>query len=284
MVKALILLLLATVVFGGAWIATDALYLQPKKALEAEKQRGPEPPPPDPTVPEFDAALRARQSGGLLAGRAALEEFLARYPESTKADAARDALGEINVDLFFSQAPAPEKVTYLVKRGDVLTRVAMRTKTTPELMVRSNNLSSTMLKIGQKLTVTPADFSAVINLKRKRVTLYNGKKFFKQYFIHAFPTATASKKGAPAPPRRLGKVVDKIATDENGNRVTFQDKAYATATHKVSLSIPGHSLYSLPKEGAPAAATSTQNGIGLLPEDVAEIAVLLSKNDPVTIE
>ena len=72
-------------------------------------------------------------------------------------------------------------------------------------------------------------------------------------------------------------MVDKIALDAAGTRVTFVDKGYAGATHKISFSIPGHSLYGV-APGVPA------SGIGLAPEDVQEIAVLLSKNDPVTIE
>ena len=99
------------------------------------------------------------------------------------------------------------------------------------------------------------------------------------------PPAHAAKKGGNVAnaTRRVGKVVDRIATDAAGNRVTFIDKAYPTATHKVSISIPGHSLYSLPRDGS-APAGPPQSGFGLAPEDVKEIADLLSKNAPVTLE
>ncbi len=278
MVKALIILLLTAGVFGTAAYFTYELYVKPGQALRAEKQRGPQPPPQDPSLPDFNACLDLKKKGDSNATRAALIVFLDHFPHSTKADEARDLLGEINADLFFSQAPAPEKQIYIVAKGDVLNRVAMRTHSTPELVFRSNNLTGSMLRIGQKLVIAPADFSAVISAREKRVALYNAKRFFKQYRILTVPAADTAQKTAPA--KRVGKVVSKLATDAAGNRVTFQDKGYAGALHEVSLSIPGHSLFALPATDKPV----TRPGIGLAPEDMEEIAVLLKKNDPVTIE
>ncbi len=276
MVKALIILFLTVAVFGTASYFVYELYVKPERALRAEKQRGPPALPPDPALPEFAACLELKKKGNTAATRAALAEFIEHYPRSTKADEARDLLGEINADLFFSQAPAPEKQLYIVAKNDVLNRVAMRTHSTPELIFRSNNLTGSMLRIGQKLVIAPADFTTVISLKENKVTLFNAKRFFKQYRILAVP----ARDGTAAVQKRTGKVVAKLATDSAGNRVTFQDKGYAGALHEVSLSIPGHSLYAVPAEPKPAA----RNGIGLAAEDMEEIGVLLKKNDPVTIE
>ena len=276
MVKAFIILFLTVAVFGTATYFVYELYVKPERALRAEKQRGPPAPPPDPALPEFAACLELKKKGDTAATRAALADFIEHFPRSSKADEARDLLGEINANLFFSQAPAPEKELYIVAKNDVLNRVAMRTHSTPELIFRSNNLTGSMLRIGQKLVIAPADFSTVISPKEKTVTLFNAKRFFKQYRILAMP----ARDGSAAVQKRVGKVVSKLATDSAGNRVTFQDKGYAGALHEVSLSIPGHSLYAVPAEakGAP------RNGIGLAADDMEEIAVLLKKNDPVTIE
>ena len=281
MVKALIILFLTVVVFGGAaWVSYE-LYLKPDQALRADKQRGPAPQPPDPSLPDFAVCLDLKKKGDTAATRAALVAFLEQFPRSTKADQARDLLGEINADLFFSQAPAPEKQIYIVAKGDMLNRVAMHTHSTPELIFRSNNLTRDILRIGQKLVIAPADFSAVVSLPEKKLLLYNAKRFFKQYRILAIPVPEKPRTG-PAP-KRTGKVVSKLASDSAGNRVTFQEKGYAGARHEVSLSIPGHSLHAI-MPGDDAAKTPARPGLGLAPEDMEEIAVLLKKNDPVTIE
>jgi LysM repeat protein len=278
MVKALVILFLTAAVFGSATFFVYDLYIKPEQALRAEKQRGPAPPPPDPSLPDFAACLELSKKGDTGATRAALIAFLEHFPRSSKADEARDLLGEINADLFFSQAPAPEKQIYIVAKNDVLNRVAMRTRSTPELIFRSNNLTGSMLRIGQKLVIAPADFSAVISLREKKVTLFNAKRFFKQYRILEMPGRDNATTVATA--KRVGKVVAKIASDDAGNRVTFLDKGYSGASHEVSLSVPGHSLYTVQAD----AKSPPRSGLGLSPEDMQEIAVLLKKNDPVTIE
>ena len=278
MLKALIILLLAVAVFGSATYFTYELYVKPERALRAERQRGPPPPPPDPSLPEFATCLETQKKGDNAATRTALIAFLDHFPRSPKADEARDILGGINASQFLSPVPSPEKQTYLVAKNDVLNRIAMRTRSTPELIYRANKLTNVRLKIGQKLIIPPADFTAVVSLREKKITLYGAKHFFRQYPILALPVREAA--GTAPVAKRLGKVVGKIATDDTGNRVTFQDKSYPGASHEVSLSIPGHSLYALPPEAKPPA----RNGLGLSAEDMAEIAVLLKKNDPVTIE
>ena len=278
MVKALIILLLTVAVFGSASYFTYELYVKPERALRAERQRGPPPPPPDPSLPEFAACLETQKKGDNAATRTALIGFLDHFPRSGKADEARDILGGINASQFLSPVPSPEKQTYIVAKNDVLNRVAMRTRSTPELIFRSNKLTNTMLRISQKLVIPPADFTAVVSIREKKITLYNAKHFFKQYHILALPARESA--GTAPVQKRLGKVVAKFATDSKGDRVTFQDKSYAGASHEVTLSIPGHSLYVL----APDAPPPARNGLGLSAEDMAEIAVLLKKNDPVTIE
>lgn len=278
MVKALIILLLTVAVFGSASYVTYELYVKPERALRAEKQRGPPPPPLDPSLPEFSTCLDLKKKGDTAATRAALISFLDHYPRSTKADEARDILGGINVSLFLSPVLSPDKQTYIVAKNDVLNRVAMRTRSTPELIYRSNKLTRHILQINQKLVIPPADFSAVVSIREKKLTLFNAKHFFKQYPIFSMP---ARDRAQTAPvPKRVGKVVSKFATDPAGNRVTFQDKTYAGAAHEITLSIPGHSLHAVPTDDK----TPARNGLGLSPEDMEEIAVLLKKNDSVTIE
>jgi len=282
MVKALIILLLAAVVFGGAAYYINELYIKPDQELRAEKARGPEPPPPDASLPELEKCLALKRNGDVTGARTALLNFIERYPRSSKIDAARDALGEINTTLFFSPTPDPSKQIYIVAKGDVLTRVAMRTRSTPELIHRANNMSGIMLRIGQKLVIPASDFSAVVNLQAKRLTLFNGKQFFKQYRIAALPPGDATKKpGLKRPP---GKVVAKLAIDPAGNRVTFQDPTYAEASHQITISIAGHSFYTVAQPAEGTKGVPAKSGLGFAREDLAEIAVLLKKNDPVTIE
>ena len=288
--KALFLIVLAIAIFGTGAYLTYEMFIVPKKALEAEKAQPPPPPPPDPTVPEFDKAKAVRKTGKILEAREALTSFVERYPESSKIDEAKFLLGNINTDLYLSTRPAPEKEVYIVQRGDVINRVAGKLKVTPELLMRANNLEGTMLRIGQKLTVGPADFSLIISRKKDKVTVLNKGRFFKQYPILSWPPQHAKKAlpaGQKAPPvaKQTGKVKDKVAYLD-GQRVIYTDKGYWTAKFWIEINIAGCTLYPDPGPGVPdgPGVRPINGGISLDLEALTELGALLSKDDPVTLE
>lgn len=286
-IKALIILVLVVGIFGAAAFWGYELFLRPTAELQEEKLLPPEPPPPDPTLPDFQRVVALQKQRKLLEARAGFLQFIEQNPQSSKIEEAYDRLGEVNTDIFLSTVEAPEKQKYIVKSGDVLNKVAGRLKTTPELIMRSNNLSSTMLRIGQELVVSPGEFSLVIRKRAKKVVLLNSGKFFKQYPIRTLPApppAGAKKTGLAAGHKLTGKVNEKIAWGPSGQRVTFAEKEYAEASHWIVFNIGGHTLFSEPGEGGGITATRPPTGIGLAPEHVEELAALLRKGDPVTIE
>lgn len=281
--RALFLLLLACCIFGGAGYFTWLLFVKPEQDLRLEKTLPPPTPPPDPTVPEYNKRVALHKEGKLLEARQALKEFIERYPESTKIEEAKNRLGEINADIFLSPLPAPEKATYVVKSGDVLGRVATKLKTTPELLMKANNLKQVMLKIDQKLSYTPNNFTILIDHKAEKVVLLNDGRFFAQYQILALPE---KKKAQPAgrQPKQTGTVTDKIAWND-GSRIAYTDPAFYSADHWIVISPSGNTLYSY-REAAPEGKKPHRppSGIGLAPEDMQKLALMVRKNTPVIIE
>ncbi len=194
-------------------------------------------------------------------------------------------LGDINTQIALSPIPAPEKEVYIVKPGDVINRVAGKMKTTGELIIRSNAVKGTMLQIGQKISVSPTEFSITISRKREKVILTNKGRFFSQYPILAWPPALAKKppgsKPAPPPMKQAGKVSEKMAW-VNGSRVTFAEKTYAEATHWIQINIAHCTLHSIADEKSDARPPG--GGILLSTKALEDLAALLSKGDPVTLE
>lgn len=294
--KALTILALAVLIFGSAAYATWVLFLKRQQAVSEERQQPPPPAPPDPTLADFERCQTLESSASMLEVRNSWREFVERYPQSTKIQEAKARLGQINSALFFSAVATPEKTSYTVKQGDVITKVAVHEKSTPELIMRVNNLHGSMLRIGQRLLIPPADFSLQIERRHKVVVLLEGGKFFREYPILAMPVHAAPGSGGggakkagptPRPPKVLGKVSDKIAWN-HGQRVIFSDKGYGDAEHWIVIAPGGHSLYTetgapaVP--GAPAPQKPPGGGYGLAPDAMQELAAMLHKNDPVTID
>jgi LysM repeat protein len=284
-VKAIIIILVACVIFGASGYFAYDLFIKPQVELKREKEAPPTPAPPDSTLPEFNKCLALKRQGKLVEARKAFQEFLDNFPESTMIENARNELGDVNTRIFFSTIQTPEKQVYMVKSGDVITRVARQNKSTPELLMKANGLSGSMLRIGQKLLVPPANFSVVISRKHNKVIVNNDGRFFKQYPVLKWPAGLPLyKKGAPPPEKKTGKVIEKIAWYD-GARVIFTDKGYPSATHWISVTIPHCTLYAEPPPNAdPNKVAKPPSGIAIPPQGAAELGALLVRGNPVVLE
>jgi len=182
--KWLFALLLALAIFGGAaYFAYNVLFKQEIAVQKEQRGEIPATPVPDLSLPEFQEAAKLRQEGNLVEARNALFAFIQKYPNGQHFEEAKDLLGAVNIDILFSPLPSPEKKEYIVKKGDVIARVAQKMKSTPELIMRTNNMNGTMLHIGERLLISNPDFSLFIQTKQKLILLINHGQFFKQYHV-----------------------------------------------------------------------------------------------------
>ncbi len=279
LLRIFVILVLSATIFGGSWFLVHELYIKPEERLQADKSLPRPTPPPDPSLGEFEKCVAISQKGVPGETRAAVEQFLREFPSSTKRDAACDILGEANAAEFFAARPG-ESNTYIVKSGDSISRVAGRTKVPVELLVYLNRFDSRYLHPNQRLLAPSCSFRLVIQQKPRRVVLYNGDKFFRQYPAAAWP-------GADRPPvvhpRRAGRVTEKRAWDETGSIAPSQLRYY-DASHMVLMNIPGHTLYTLPDDPKAIVERPPGGGIGMAPKFMNEIAVLLPAGAPVIME
>jgi hypothetical protein len=277
--KWLFVLLLALAIFGGAaWFGYNTFV---KEEIEVQKeQRGEVTPPPavDVSLPDFEAAVKLRQDGKLTEARDALVTFIQKYPNGKHLDEARDILGEVNTEILLSRHPSPEKIEYIVKPGDVLAKIARKLKTTPEMIMRMNNMSGTMLRIGDRLLISHPDFSMVIQRKANLMVLLNHGAFFKQYHIRE----------AKLPPKPTAKINAKVAETmawKGGKRVGLGSKEYLASTKWIRLAgAPAYTLYAVPDATHPNLdQPPPPTGLGLAAVDLEELSTLVNKSTSVTI-
>ncbi len=276
--KWLFAFLLAVVIFGTAAFFGYHIIIKPEMLVRAE-QNGelPDEPKADVSLPEFQAAAKLRQDGRLAEARGALTAFLHKYPSGQHTEEAKDLLGDVNMDILLSKYPSPEKKEYIVKSGDVLARVAAKTKSTPELIMRTNNLSGTMLHIGDRLLISHPDFSLFIQRKTQNVTLLDKGAFFKRYKVRTI------KLPPKTPPRISTRVAETMAW-RGDKRVGFGSKDYLGSVRWIRMNTPGYILYS---EVDPAKNSGSVSpppyGLGMAPADVEELSGLVNSKTTVTI-
>lgn len=273
-----VILVLAGAIFGAGWFAVHELYIKPGEQLHLDRALPPPTPPPDPSLADFAKCAELHRTGSKAESRAALEQFLREYPASTQRDAAYDMLGELNAAEFFAMKPTAQN-TYIVRSGDSLPRVASRAKVPVELLTYLNKIEGRFLHPDQRLLAPPSAFRLIIQQKAQRLVLYNGDKFFRQYPAAEWPGA-----GKPGlRPRQAGRVMEKRAFDATGSVMPSQFR-YFSATHIIMVNIPGCSLHTQPNDPKAAVERPPGGGIGLAPEHMNEIAILLPSGAPVNME
>jgi LysM repeat protein len=248
-----------------------------------------------PNVDKLKQAQVLVREGKLNEARAIVVKALVTAPKSPVTRELRDLLGEVNTQIFFSREPSPRKTEYTVKRGDALSSIARKLKSSTEAIIRVNDLDSTLIRPGEKLLVPQLDFTITIDLPRSRVIVHDGHGFFTQY-----PIASAE-----LPPAREPTIQTKVTAKsfwENGRPVRptqgFQEEE---ATPRIDLGHAGYVLYGVEeesdtdtseiaveadnKEGALNSRDSNHppQGIAMLKNDIAEIELLIRKGTPVTI-
>lgn len=273
-----VIAVLASAVFGACWFAVHELYLKPERQLRSDKALPPPTPPPDPSIADFEKCVEIHRAGDKVASRTALEQFLREYPASTKRDGIYDMLGEINAADFFAMKPT-EANTYIVRTGDSLQRVAHRTKVSVEMLTYLNKINERFLHPNQRLLAPKTAFRLVIQQKKQRVVLYDGDKFFRQYPAAEWPGGGKHV----IRPKQGGKVTEKRAFDGKGSVLPSQFR-YFDAYHMILVNIPGCSLHTQPADPKAVVERPPGGGIGLAPEHMNEIAILLPPGAPVIME
>ncbi len=277
LIKALIILVMVAGLGAAGFGAYYVLFLRTQQADAKDRAafaQASAQPTPDPSTPDFEKARQLRVERNYPEARKTLEEFLSRYPDSTHRAEAEALLGEINVNDLLSPAPGPGKQEYIVQRGDVLDRVAHKTRSSPELIFRANNLERIMLQIGQKLQVPQVDFAVEAHLGEKKLVLLNHGAFFKSYAI-------LEARPLPKKTREIRtKVFEKLAFAEN-HRVSFGAKDYPDSLRSISL--VGQPAYTIAGKSDDPMAKSPASGIALSAADAEEVHTLVSAGTPVLL-
>ncbi len=277
--KLCLIICLLALILGGIGLFYYVAFWKPRHLLIQEQKGFSQNPAtavatPDYSLPAFEKAMGLLKAGNIPEGRQALRDFLAAYPNSSKAGEVKKILGDLSTTEFFSLSPSPDKTPYTVVRGDSLVRIASQFKTNAELIFQINNLMNTNLKIGQELMIPKPEMSIVVDRKNQTFTVLNHGQFFKEYPILSL------KVNLPAQGNFQSKVSEKFAA-QDGKRLAFGDKNYFGSERHIVLSHSGVMIRSAPQNATPDQMPS---GIVLAASDLEEMFAMVNRGTPVTIQ
>lgn len=267
-----IVLLIAAIVFGGIGYFSYTMFVAPAKmekaeAVAAATAAATPAPTPEPGLDAFESAMAmVADRERIFDAMAALQQFVTMYPSASVIGEAKAALGELNASVVFSTIDSPEKIVYTVASGDSLARIASRTNSSAELILRSNNLSSIDLQIGQLLKIPKLDTAIVVDRATSTLTLFNNNVFFKEYPLLGPVPGSAGVDTS---------IREKIAT-RDGKRIIFGGADYPGSERTIVLEQNAPSIRG-------AATASSGGGIQISQYDIEEIFPLVTRGTRVII-
>jgi LysM repeat protein len=265
---------LVVVIFGGGSFATYELFLKKVSRKPTKGNEAVVTPTPDPGIALLDQGRELIAKGNVEDGKRLLISIFQSFPKSIKADEARKAVGDMNIQDFFSAQPSSDKKEYVVARGDSIAKISAKTKAAPELIFKANGLEGLMIQPGQKFIIPSGQFSVQIFIGQQAVELLNHAQFFRWYKALDFRLPANLNSGQL-------KVIGKEAWS-GGARVAFGERKFLGSSRWVVLSGSGVTFYSETSPNTPN-IQKPRFGIQLAPEDMEELFALLVKETPVTI-
>ena len=124
-----------------------------------------------------------RDQGKLVEAKAAYQKIVQSLPASNSAPLAQERLGTINLEILFSPLATASDQMVVVQAGDSLARIAARTGTTVDLLMKANHLTSSIILPGKKLKIPGGRFSLVVDKSQNTLTLKSGEEVVKVYAV-----------------------------------------------------------------------------------------------------
>lgn len=245
---------------------------------------------PTPAAVDVAAALqraRALEEGENMA--AARAGYLAVLEHTLSGRVRADVeqrLGRVSIRLATTPMPMPEKIDYVVQRGDSVQRIARKFGTTIELVQVGNGLGNpNLIKIGDRFRILKGAFSIEISKPRRELVLYLDKKFFKRYAV-----GTGKYGKTPVGTFIISdKQKNPVWWRPDGKQIPFGDPANILGTRWMAIRATGDTpdvrSYGIHGTADDASIGKAESAgcIRLHNRDVEELFMLVPQKTPVTI-
>lgn len=150
------------------------------------KKRAPIQPEPGSAVsmPSLIAQAKALETKGKLSdAKTIYQRLVNEFSGSSEVMNWQKKAEEINMRLLFSSAQTPGSSSYEIKPGDTLVKISKEFKTTPDLIMKSNNMTSDRLFPGRKIKVWVTPFSILVDKSQNLLLLKANEEVFKTYVV-----------------------------------------------------------------------------------------------------
>ena len=215
--------------------------------------------------------------GSLLEAKAVYQQLVNDFPESLDVANWQKRMEDINIKLLFSSTITPKSIIYQIKPGDTLDKIARVHKATIELIMKSNNISDSLIIPGRKIKIWNAPFGIVVDKSQNVLLLKSDEEVIKTYIV-----ATGKNNCTPV---GVFKIVNKLISPtwfKAGAVVPSGSVENVLGTRWMGFDLAGYGIHGTtePKE---LGKQVTQGCVRLSNADVEELYSIVPVGTEVTI-
>ncbi len=207
----------------------------------------------------------------------ALKRLIEEYPSSDLREKALDRIAEINLGSLFSKKPTENSTIYEVQPGDSLYKIAKKYHTNVELIQKSNNLKSSLIKPGMKLKIITSVFSLFVNKAECLMTLKADGELVKVYKI-----GIGRDNSTPVGQFKIVNRIVKPVWYKTGAIVPAGSVENILGTRWLGFSEPGYGIHGT-VDNRPIQKQKTQGCLRMMNEQVEELFVIVPVGTEVVI-
>ncbi len=131
----------------------------------------------------YDEATSLEAEGKKVEAKNAYQKLVTEHPDFDQMEALQKHMGDLNLDIINSKAETPDTVMHEVVPGDSLGKLAKQYNTTVDLIKKSNNMKSDVIRVGQRIRIWKGQFNIFVDKSQNILILKNGNDVVKVYNV-----------------------------------------------------------------------------------------------------
>lgn len=205
------------------------------------------------------------------------QELINNFPNSSEIMNWQHRIEELNMKLIFSSEIIPKSILYEIKPGDSISKIAKQFKTTPELIIKANNLSSNKIFPGKKIKVWNAPLSIVVDKSQNILILKSEEEIIKTYIV-----STGADNSTPVGTFKIVNKLEKPTWFKAGAVVPTGSPENILGTHWMGFELAGYGIHGT-IEPQNLGKQVTLGCVRMANSDVEELYTIVPQGTEVTI-
>jgi lipoprotein-anchoring transpeptidase ErfK/SrfK len=225
----------------------------------------------------YHEAKKFISEGKFLEVKKIYKKLIQEFPDNPQISKLEQELWDLNMKILFSPLKDEYSTIYEVQPGDTLSSIAKKFHTTVELIKRSNNLISDIIRPGQRLKVLTAKVSIIVDKSQNKLFLKINDEIFKVY-----PCSTGKFNSTPTGKFKIvNKLIDPVWF-KAGAIVPPESPENILGTRWLGLDLKGYGIHGTTQPET-IGKQVTQGCIRMYNKDVEELFDIVPIGTEVTI-